>query len=317
MSGAVALYAGLLPVPAQAKWPERPVRIIVPFAPGGAADTLARILSDGFAAEANGQQLIVENRAGAGGTIAAADVARSAPDGYTILMGDIGANAVAGALYPQLSYDVSRGFKPVVHLANLPMVMIAHPGVSDGTLRGFLELARKNAGTLNYASAGAGGASHLMMELFNDLGGTKIVHVPYRGGSPVLQAVIRNDAQVAFSTVSTSKPFIEAGSVRAIAVGGAKPIEGLPGVPPVMDLVPGFEAYTWHGIHVPAQTPDTIVGEMNRVFNALLKKPEVLRRLEQQTALPVGGTPEEYGRFVEREIAKWAEVVRTSGIKTN
>lgn len=299
------------------KWPDRPVRILIPFAPGGAADTLARILSDHFAKEARGQPLIVENRPGAGGTLAAAETARSAPDGYTLLMGDIGANAVAGALFSKLSYDVGKSFEPVIHLANLPMVMILNNAVGDGTLKTFLELARSRPGSFNYASAGPGGASHLMMELFNDLGGTRIVHVPYRGGAPVLQSVMVGDTHAAFSTISTSKPFIDANSVRAVAVGGSAPVSALPGVPPVAELVPGFEAYTWHGLHVPAGTPKEVVGEINRIFNALLKKPEVAERLVQQTAEPVGGTPEAYSRFVGAEIDKWARVVATSGIKMN
>lgn len=299
------------------KWPLRPVRILIPFAPGGAADTLARILSEYFPSEAGGQPLIVESRPGAGGTLAAADAARSAPDGHTLLMGDIGANAVAGALFSKLSYDVRTSFEPVIHLANLPMVMIVSNRAGNGTLAGFLDLARSKPGDLNYASAGPGGASHLMMELFNGLGGTRIVHVPYRGGAPVLQSVMVGDTQVAFSTVSTSKPFIEANSVRAIAVGGTKPIAALPGVPPVSDLVPGFEAYTWHGVHAPAGTPRATVAEINRVFNALLARPEVIKRLEQQTAEPIGGTPEAYARFVQGEIDKWAKVVAASGIKMN
>lgn len=299
------------------KWPARPVRILIPFAPGGAADTLARILAEYFPSEAAGQPLVVDNRPGAGGTLAAAEAARSAPDGHILLMGDIGANAVAGALFSKLPYDVRTSFEPVVHLANLPMVMIVNNRAGDGTLAGFLSLARSKPGDLNYASAGPGGASHLMMELFNDLGGTRIVHVPYRGGAPVLQSVMVGDTQVAFSTVSTSKPFIEANSVRAIAVGGTKPIAALPGVPPVGDLVPGFEAYTWHGIHAPAGTPKVTVAEINRVFNALLARPEVIKRLEQQTAEPIGGTSESYARFVHGEIDKWAKVVSASGVKMN
>jgi tripartite-type tricarboxylate transporter receptor subunit TctC len=310
-----ALYAPACAAPVN--WPERPVRILIPFAPGGAADTLARILSDQFASEAKGQPLVVENRPGAGGTLAAAETSRSAPDGYTLLMGDIGANAVAGALFPKLPYDVAKSFEPVIHLANLPMVMIANNNTGDGTLEGFLKLARSKPGGLNYASAGPGGASHLMMELFNDLGGTRIVHVPYRGGAPVLQSVMVGDTHAAFSTVSTSKPFIESKSVRAIAVGGARPIPALPGVPPVAHLVPGFEAYTWHGIHAPAGTSPELVREINRVFNALLGRPEVLKRLEQQTAEPIGGPPEAYSKFVHGEIGKWAKVVATSGIKVD
>jgi len=317
VAGAAAIVFSLAPAQAETKWPERPVRILIPFSAGGAADTLARILGDHFPSEAKGQPLIIENKSGAGGTLAGGEAARSRPDGYTLLIGDIGANAVAGALYTKLPYDVSTSFTPVIHLANLPMAVIVHPSLAEGGLEGFLKRARSKPGALSFASAGAGGASHLMMVLLNLLAKTEMVHVPYRGGGPVVQAVMTNETQIAISTVSTCRPFIEDGVVKALAVGEPKSIQALPNIPPGAAVLPGFEAVTWHGIHVPAGTPKEIVLEINRIFNALLKKPEVLKRLEQQTAVPVGGTPEQYARFVDGEIVKWVEVVKRAGIQMN
>lgn len=310
-SGLAVLPGGLR---AQPSWPQRPVRILTPFAAGGAADALARILAEQFQ-NASGQPLVVENKPGAGGTLAAAEVARSAPDGHTLLLGDIGANAVAQSLFVGLPYDVASSFQHVVHLADLPMVMIAHPSVADGTVNGVIALARAKPGALNYASAGPGGASHLMMELFKRSAGVEIVHVPYRGGGPVLQATMTNDVQLAISTISTSRSFIEANSVRAIGVGSARPVKALPEVKPIAADLPGFEALTWHGIHVAGETAPEIVARINAVFNELLALPEVQRRFAIQSAEPVGGTPADYAAFVVREAAKWGEVVRSAKIK--
>lgn len=300
---------------AQAPWPNRPVRIVTPFAAGGAADTLARILSEQFPSMAGGQPLIVENKPGAGGTVAAGDVARGDADGYSLLLGDIGANAVAQALFPSLAYDVEKSFQHVIHLANLPMVMIAHPSVADGGIEGLIRRAKEKPDALNYASAGAGGASHLMMELFNKAAGIRITHIPYRGGGPVLAATMNNEVQVSISTISTSRSFIESDKVKAIGVGSRMAVASLPGVPPIASVLPGFEALTWHGVHVAAATPTPIVQRINEVFNTLLKHPEVIRKMAQQTAEPVGGTPQAYANFVSRETSKWGEVVRTAGIK--
>lgn len=302
---------------AQARWPQRPVHILVPFSAGGAADTLARILADAFAEETQSAPLVVENRAGAGGTLAAAVSARAEPDGHVLLLGDIGANAVAGSLFPQLPYDPTKAFRHVIHLVNIPMVLIAHPSVGDGTLAGLIAAARQAPGRLNYASAGPGAAAHLAMELFNRLAGTEIVHVSYRGGAPALQAIVSNEVQMGVATASTSKPFMTAGTVKAIGVGHRVPVALLPGVEPIANRVPGFEALTWHGIHVPAATPDPVVREINRVFNAVMARPDVRRRLEQQTAEIVGGTDDAYGRFVDSETAKWTRVVREARIRVD
>lgn len=308
----LAAFPGILR--AQGAWPTRPVHIVIPFAAGGAADTLARILAEQFQS-LSGQPLVVDNKPGAGGTLAAAEVARGAPDGHVLLLGDIGANAVAQSLFADLPYNVESSFQHVIHLANLPMVMIAHPSVADGTVKGVIAFAREAPGTLSYASAGPGGASHLMMELFKRSANVEIVHIPYRGGGPVLQATMTNEVQLAISTISTSRSFIEANSVRAIGVGSAEPVKALPEVKPIGLDVPGFEALTWHGIHVAAGTPPELVAQINTVFDKLLALPEVLSKFAIQTAEPVGGSSADYAAFVARETAKWGEVVRSAKIK--
>jgi tripartite-type tricarboxylate transporter receptor subunit TctC len=319
--GAGLLAGGLIAAPgilrAQPAWPQKPVRILIPFAAGGAADALARVMSEQFPQVSGGQPLIVENKPGAGGTLAAAEVARVADDGHSLLLGDIGANAVAQALFPQLPYKVDGSFKHVIHLANLPMAMIAHPSVGDGTVQGVIKLAKEKPGSLNYASAGPGGAAHLMMELFKRQAGLDIVHVPYRGGAAVLQATMTNEVQLSISTISTARGFIEAKSVRAVGVGSSAPVKALPDVQPIAKDVPGFEALTWHGIHVNAGTSPEIVEQINQVFNKLLLLPEIQRKFAIQTAEPVGGTSAAYSAFVASETAKWGEVVRNSNIKAS
>lgn len=302
---------------AQAPWPSRAVRLVIPFAPGGAADSLARILSEKFQMATGGQPLVIENKAGAGGTVAAADVARSAADGYSLLLGDIGANAVAPALFRKLPYDVETSFIPIIHLANLPMVMITHPSIGDGTVKGFIAAAKAKPGTLNYASAGPGGASHLMMEMFIKQAGLQIVHVAYRGGATLMQATMTNEVQVAISTLSTAQSFIEAGSVRAIGVGGLTVVPAFPDLRPIAETLPGYEALTWHGIHAPAGTAPDIITEINRVFSELLSDAAVKRKMALQTAEPIGGSSERYAQFVRSETIKWGEVVREAGIKMN
>jgi tripartite-type tricarboxylate transporter receptor subunit TctC len=299
-----------------ALWPQRPVRLLIPFAPGGAADTLARIMAQAMAPLLGGQQLVVENRPGAGGTIAAAHVAQAAPDGHTLLLADIGANAVAGAMFEQLPYDPVRAFAPVLHLVNLPMVMIARTDAPFGDPAGFLAAARARPGTLTYSSAGPGGASHLAMELLNRAAGVTTVHVPYRGGSQVVAAVISKEVDVSIGTVASALGFIRSGAVKAVGVGtlGLTPL--LPTVPPIASEVPGFSVQTWHGVLAPAGTPAPIVAAANAVFNAALALPELRARLETaQGAEVIGGPPKAFGAFIAAEIAKWTPVVREARIR--
>ena len=300
---------------AEASWPQRPVRLVIPFAPGGAADTLARTLAPHFARFSNGQQLVVDNRPGAGGTLAAAHVAGAAADGYTLLIADIGANAVAGAMFRSLPYDVARSFAPVLHLVNLPMALIARVDAPFRDVAAMVSWAKANPGRLTYSSAGPGGASHLAMELLSRMAGFTATHVPYRGGSQVAAAVVQKEVDVSITTVSSSLGFVRGGAAQALAISSVQPTPLMPGTPTIGSTVVDYDAGTWHGVLAPAGTPREAIAAANAAFNAVLGVPEVGERLRgAQGADIVGGTPEAFGAFVAREIAKWGPVVRDAGI---
>jgi tripartite-type tricarboxylate transporter receptor subunit TctC len=303
---------------AQAAWPQRPVRLVITFAPGGAADTLARSIAQHIAPHLHGQALVIDNRAGGGGTIAAAHVAAAAPDGHTFLLADIGANAVAGAMFERLPYDPARAFAPIIHLVNLPMVMIARTDAPFSDPAGFIATARAAPDRLTYSSAGPGGASHLAMELLNGAAGIRTTHVPYRGGSQVVAAVIQREVDVSIGTVSSAIAFIRAGVVKPIGVCTLSPTALLPEVLPIATAVPGFAAGTWHGVLAPAGTPAPVIAAANAAFNAALAVPELRARLEAaQGAEIVGGPPDRFGDFIAAEIAKWTPVVRAAGIRAD
>ncbi len=313
-----ALAAIPLAARAQTNWPQRPVRLVIPFGPGGAADTLGRTIAQHIGQELAGQALVIDNRPGAGGTIAAALVAQAVPDGYTLLLADIGANAVAGAMFERLAYDPAHAFAPVVHLVNLPMVLIAQPDAPFANPVSFVAAARARPDTLTYSSAGPGGASHLAMALLDSMAGIRTVHVPYRSGAEVVAAVIRKEVDVAITTVSSAMSFIRSGSVKPIGVCTATMTPLLPQVDPIATAVPGFAAGTWHGVLAPAGIPPAVIAAANTAFNAAISMSVVRQRLETaQGAEVVGGSPEVFGSFISAEIAKWGPVVRSAGIRAN
>ncbi len=296
-------------------WPDRPVRLIVPFGAGGAVDTLSRSVAQYFPAHAGGQTLVVENRGGAGGTIAGAVVATQRPDGGTLMMADLGANAIAKELQPSLGYDPARAFTPVCHLVNLPIVVIARANFPAEDLPGVIAEARRAGGGLSYAHPGIGHASHLGMEMLLRRTGLAMTPVSYRSGAEVLRSIMQGECDLAFPTVSTALPFIREGRVKAIAV-GAGPVPALPGAAPVAATLEGFEATVWHGIVGPAGLPAEIVATANGVFNAILGEAALREQLARvQAAEIVGGTPEEFARFIAAEIARWTPIIRAAGIR--
>lgn len=314
--GLPALLAARPAAAQPARWPQRAVRLVITFAPGGAADTLARTIAQAIGPMLGGQQLVIDNRPGAGGTIAAGHVAQAPADGHTLLLADIGANAVAGAMFERLPYDPARSFAPIIHLVTLPMVMIARTDAAFTDPAGFVAAARARPGGLTYSSAGPGGASHLAMEMLNAAAGISTVHVPYRGGSQVVAAVIAREVDVSIGTVSSALPFIRSGAVRPIGVCSPAATPLLPEVPPIAGVVPGFVAATWHGVLAPAGTPEAVVLAANQAFNAALAVPEVRQRLETvQGAEIIGGPPAQFARFIDAEIARWAPVVRDARIR--
>jgi tripartite-type tricarboxylate transporter receptor subunit TctC len=311
---ATLFAAAALAQPA-AKWPERPVRLLVTVGAGGAADTLSRNLASGFAQVANGQPLVVENRPGAGGTIAATVVAREKPDGYTLFLGEVGPNAVSHVLM-KLSYDPHTAFTPIVHAVNLPAVVLVRATLPYKTLGELIAAAKQQPGKFNYASAGIGNWTHLYMAYLNTQAGMDQANVIYRSGAEMILALLRGDADTAIITVSTSLGQVRDGKVRALAGISTRPMSQLPGVPPAAKTIPGFDVSVWHGILGPAGMDAALVSRINGVFNQVLQAPSVRDAITvSQAAEIVGGTPQQFDAFIKGELKRWPEVVRAAGIK--
>jgi tripartite-type tricarboxylate transporter receptor subunit TctC len=302
---------------AQGSWPDRPIRLIVPFGAGGAIDTLSRTVAAKFPEVSGGQTLVVENRAGAGGTIAGQAVARERPDGSVLMMADVGANAIGKELNPSLGYDPPTAFTPIIHLVSLPAVLMAHPSVTARTVREVIDQAKARPDGFTYSSAGNGNGSHLFMALFLKEAGISMVHVPYRSGAEMVTALIRNDAQFGFPTVSSGMGQIRQGNARAIGIGTTGGTPALPGVPAISEVLPGFEVAVWHGIVAPAGMDPALVRRINEVFGRIAAMPDVQQRIfETQAGRVVGGTPEDFANHIRREVARWTPIIREGGIRS-
>lgn len=316
----LAAPAAALAAPALAQgpgaWPDRPVRLVVPFGAGGAIDTLSRTFAARFAEHANGQALVVENRPGAGGTIAGAFAAQQRPDGYTLMMADIGANAIAKELNPALPYDPLTAFTPVIQLVSLPAVLMAHPSVPVRTPGELIEHARRRPGQFTYSSAGNGNGSHLFMALFLRRAGLEMTHVPYRSGAEMVTALVRGDVQFGFPTVSSGIGMIREGRARAMGIGTAGGTPLLPDVPTLETVLPGFHVAVWHGIVAPAGMERGLVQRINEVFGRIAAMPEVAEAVfRQQAGRIVGGSPEQFAAFIRREHETWAPIIREGNIR--
>ncbi len=299
------------------QWPDHPVRLLVTVGAGGAADTLSRNLSNGFAQFANGQPLIVENRPGAGGTIAAAAVAREKPDGYTLLLAEVGPNAVSHVLGAKLTYDPNTAFTPIIHAANLPAVILMRSSLPYKTLPDFIAAARQQPRKFNYASAGIGNWTHLFMEYLNRQAGIDQVNVVYRSGSEMLTSLLKDEADTAIITVSTALGQIREGKVRPLAGISERQIAQLPDTPPVAKTIPGFDVSVWHGIAAPAGMDPALVARINGIFNQVLQVPSVRTAIaDAQAADIVGGSAQQFDAFIKSELKRWPEVVKAAGIKT-
>jgi len=310
-----ALALSASPALAQNTWPERPVRLLVTVGAGGAADTLARNLANGFSQIGLAQPLVVENRPGAGGTIAAATVAREKPDGYTLFLGEVGPNAVSHTL-AKLPYDPHTAFTPIVHVANLPAIVLVRSSLPYKTLDEFIAAAKQQPGKFNYASAGLGNWTHLYMAHLNSRAAIDQVNIVYKSGAEMLTALLRGDADTAIITVSTSLAQIREGKVRPLAGISALPMRQLPEVPSVAKTLPGFDVSVWHGIVGPAGMDLALVTRINAVFNQVLQAPAVRTAItETQSADIIGGTPQQFDAFIKDELKRWPEVVRAAGIK--
>lgn len=299
-------------------YPVRPLRLVVPFPPGGSPDVLARTLGQRLS-QASGVPVVVENIAGAGGTLGAERVAKAAPDGYTLLMGHIGTLAFAPAIYPQLPYDPVRSFAPVAAVARVPNVLAIHPGLPAKDLAQWVEYLRRHPGTVNYGSGGNGSAAHLAVEYFKLVTRTFIVHVPYRGTAPSVMDAAAGQVQMVFTGAPAVVPMVKSGKLRALAVTGNRRLEALPDVPTfaetgVKGLNP-FEADQWYGLVAPAGVPRDIVERLNQWTQAGLNSPEVRERLAAEGATLMPGDPVSFGRFIQSEIARWRPVVANANIK--
>ena len=312
IAGAAALPTVSRVAKAQA-YPARPIRWIVGFPPGGGADTVARIMGQ-WLSERLGQTVIIENRPGASTNLAAQAVINSPPDGYTLLF--LGLSTVVNAhLFVSLPFNLQRDTEPVSGLIDYPMVMVAHPSVPAKTVAELIAYAKANPGNVKMASFGTGSASHLAGELFKSLAGVDMVHVPYRGGAPMMIDLVAGQVQIGFDVMVTSLPQIRTGALRALGVAGTKRFEMLPDVPTIAETVPGYEARTWAGVGAPKGTSPEIVERLNREINAGLRDPTIRTRLTDVGTVPVIFTPAEFGAYIAAESDKWGKVIREAGIK--
>ena len=306
--------AALSPALAQ-QYPSRPVRFVVPFAPGGSTDTLARTIGVKLA-DALGQQVVVDNRPGANGDIGMLIVARAPADGYTLLLGYIANLAIAPSLYTKMTYDPAKDYAPITQIATSPNVMTAHPSVQAKGLKELVALAKAKPGAVNFASTGVASVGHLTGELLNNLAGMKMTHVPYKGGGQAIIDLLGGHVQVMFSGFSAAMPHIKSGKIRALAVTGAKRSPALADVPTIAEQgFPGVEATAWYGVLAPAGTPKPVVTRLHDETVRILKLPDVSQRLDALGFEIVGSTPEQFGAYIKSEIRKWEKVVKASGAK--
>ena len=319
VKGAAGTIAAVLAAPLLARiasaqaWPSRPVRVIIPYPPGGGADTTGRIY---FAklSETLGQQFVIDNRGGAGGTIAEAVAAKADPDGYTVLY-DATAFSVNPFLYQKLSFDYGKDFQPVFLASLVPNILVVNKDVPVKTVADVIAMAKAAPDGLDFASSGNGTVQHLSLEMFRHMTGTKINHIPYRGGGPALNDVMGGQVKFFFSNGSASIGQVQGGSVKAIAHTGKGRLGTLPDLPPVSDTIPGFEAYEWNGVFVPTGTPREIVQKLNAGLNGMLKQPEVTERLDKLNVAYRPNTPADFRAFVAAEMEKWSRVVKEANIK--
>lgn len=296
------------------KYPSRPIRLVLPFPPGGSTDIVARMVGQKIT-ESLGQQVVVDNRPGGAGNVAAEYVARSAPDGYTLFQVNV-ANTISATLYPKLNYSLIGDFVAITQLATTPYVVLAHPSVPAKSVRELIAVARSRPGTLNYASAGSGSATHLSGELLKSMAGVAIVHVPYKGTGPALTAVLSGEVDFYFAAVPAAAPFAKTGRLRALAVTSAKRASLMPDVPTIAENgLKGYDTGTWHGVLAPAATPREVVQLLSAEIMKILRMPDVREKLIGQGLEPVGDTPEQFGAFIRAEIEKWARVVKASGAR--
>ena len=294
-------------------YPSKPIRLVVPFPPGGAVDFYARAVQGPLSAEL-GQQVIIDNRAGASGMIGADNVAKSAPDGYTLLLGNIACLATNVGLYAKMPYDPTQDFTPIMHTVDVNYVLVVNPSVPVTTVPQLIAYAKAHPGKLSYGSAGSGSLPHLATELFKSLTGTDMIHVPYKGGGPMVTDLVGGTTQLVIADQANLMPFVKDGKLRALAVASPQRSAIYPDLPTIAEAgVPGFQATAWNGLVGPAGLPPDVVKRVHNAFAKVMAMPDVHKRLVAGGLDPVGDSPQEFGRFIRSEIAKWSKISKDVG----
>ena len=304
-----------LPVLAQS-YPSKPIRLVLPYPPGGGTDVIARPLAQKLT-EQLGQQVIVDNRGGAGGNIGMEFVAKSPADGYTLLFALTAQYAVNPSLYPKLPYDPVRDYAPISLLANAPYLLVVHPALPAKSVAELVALVKARPGQLSYSSSGNGSGAHLAGEMLRSLARVEIVHVPYKGAGPAMPDLIAGQVQLSFITYTAAGPHIKTGRLRALGVTTAKRSPTLPDLPAIGETVAGYDSAVWYGFAAPAGTPPEVVAKLNIEVLRVLAAPDFRSRITLEAVSPIGSTPEEFGSFMRSEIVRWAKVVRDSGAKVD
>lgn len=304
---------GLFALTVQAQsYPSKPVRVVVPYPPGGPTDIVARVLFQQVA-ESTGQQFLIDNRAGAGGNIGAEAVAKAPADGYTLLIGTT-AHAINMSLFKSLNYDVQKDLAPVSLLTQGPLVLVTHPQFPANSIKELIDMAKAKPGSLNFASSGNGQSTHLSAELFNSMAGIKMVHVPYKGSAPALGDLMSGQVGIMFDTTLSAMPFVKAGKLKALGVTSPQRTPAAPDVPTIAESgLPGYEVFAWNGVLVPAGTPKAIVAQLNEEIRKAMQLPQVREKFSAQGFAASWNTPDQFGVFVRNEVEKWARTVKASG----
>ncbi len=316
IAGAV-LLSGAAPIgDALAAYPEKPIRVVVPYPPGGGTDVIARIVQDRLRQEL-GQPLVIENRGGAAGSIGTELVAKADPDGYTVLF-TLNSHTINPAIYSKLPFDTAKDFEPVATVASLPQILVAHPDFPAKTVKELVELAKAKPDSISYASVGNGSPGHLAGELFKLRTGTQMTHIPYRGGGPAVIDVMGGQVPLLWVSIPAAANHVKQGKLRALAVSTLKRSKAFPDVPTVVEAgVPDFEVDSWYAVFVPAKTPKPVIDKWNAAINAAVREPDIQEKLLQQGSEGVGGTPAELGRQVSTELVKWKKLATDAGIKVD
>lgn len=295
-------------------WPQAPVRIVVPFSPGGTTDLLGRLAAEGLRAEL-GSEVIVENKAGAGGNIGAAEVARAKPDGYTLLLGTPGTQIINTLVYKRTGYNAQKDFAPVAYIAEVPNVILASPGAGMDSIADLIKRAKEAPTSLNWGSPGVGSTGHLALELLKQKTGINVNHIPYKGASQATNDLLGGQIQLSGDNLPTALSFIKSGKLKALGVTSRTPAASAPDIAPVAATVPDYELTSWFVLMAPANTPKAVIASLNAAVNKWLQKPETQQRLQGQAAKPIGGTPEQLAAHLAKEQTKYEVLVRNAGIQ--